>query len=157
MIRRPPRSTLSSSSAASDVYKRQGLTAARDQRSIDASYPGSFDVNMCACEPESSFRSSSMSCSFTVRRWVAMAILLSRTVLKSLRSVVYPRSDTGDMSKKKWFCKSCSIRPLTIQPQASVLLLAAGAEFVCGCCELNSICALPEYTNAGHQSRGTIG
>src|SRR5664280_860656 len=29
MIRRPPRSTLSSSSAASDVYKRQGLTCAR--------------------------------------------------------------------------------------------------------------------------------
>src|SRR5664280_2327226 len=28
MIRRPPRSTLSSSSAASDVYKRQGLGAA---------------------------------------------------------------------------------------------------------------------------------
>eukprot|EP00658_Telonema_sp_P-2_P017981 TRINITY_DN17029_c0_g1_i1.p1 TRINITY_DN17029_c0_g1~~TRINITY_DN17029_c0_g1_i1.p1 ORF type:complete len:117 (-),score=31.94 TRINITY_DN17029_c0_g1_i1:66-416(-) len=27
MIRRPPRSTLSSSSAASDVYKRQGLTS----------------------------------------------------------------------------------------------------------------------------------
>ena len=27
MIRRPPRSTLSSSSAASDVYKRQGLAA----------------------------------------------------------------------------------------------------------------------------------
>src|SRR5674536_271103 len=39
MIRRPPRSTLSSSSAASDVYKRQvgvlvelALIAARDQR-----------------------------------------------------------------------------------------------------------------------------
>eukprot|EP00656_Telonema_subtile_P008338 TRINITY_DN13901_c0_g1_i1.p3 TRINITY_DN13901_c0_g1~~TRINITY_DN13901_c0_g1_i1.p3 ORF type:complete len:103 (-),score=32.21 TRINITY_DN13901_c0_g1_i1:240-548(-) len=27
MIRRPPRSTLSSSSAASDVYKRQGINA----------------------------------------------------------------------------------------------------------------------------------
>src|SRR5664280_2807577 len=29
MIRRPPRSTLSSSSAASDVYKRQGLRRGR--------------------------------------------------------------------------------------------------------------------------------
>ena len=32
MIRRPPRSTLSSSSAASDVYKRQALVALRYQR-----------------------------------------------------------------------------------------------------------------------------
>ena len=30
MIRRPPRSTQSRSSAASDVYKRQGLTYQRD-------------------------------------------------------------------------------------------------------------------------------
>src|SRR5674536_298982 len=34
MIRRPPRSTLSSSSAASDVYKRQRLIAAFDYRSV---------------------------------------------------------------------------------------------------------------------------
>src|SRR5664280_3921854 len=31
MIRRPPRSTLSSSSAASDVYKRQGVEVALQQ------------------------------------------------------------------------------------------------------------------------------
>src|SRR5665648_676478 len=31
MIRRPPRSTLSSSSAASDVYKRQGLNRRREK------------------------------------------------------------------------------------------------------------------------------
>eukprot|EP00828_Plagiopyla_frontata_P022612 TRINITY_DN291_c0_g1_i5.p2 TRINITY_DN291_c0_g1~~TRINITY_DN291_c0_g1_i5.p2 ORF type:complete len:100 (+),score=37.03 TRINITY_DN291_c0_g1_i5:140-439(+) len=31
MIRRPPRSTLSSSSAASDVYKRQQLSKAEDR------------------------------------------------------------------------------------------------------------------------------
>eukprot|EP00656_Telonema_subtile_P001063 TRINITY_DN10508_c0_g1_i1.p1 TRINITY_DN10508_c0_g1~~TRINITY_DN10508_c0_g1_i1.p1 ORF type:complete len:208 (-),score=38.78 TRINITY_DN10508_c0_g1_i1:88-711(-) len=36
MIRRPPRSTLSSSSAASDVYKRQGINAEYGDRNVDA-------------------------------------------------------------------------------------------------------------------------
>src|SRR5664280_3890587 len=39
MIRRPPRSTLSSSSAASDVYKRQGLSFMGDAIS-HAAFPG---------------------------------------------------------------------------------------------------------------------
>src|SRR5664280_3534280 len=39
MIRRPPRSTLSSSSAASDVYKRQGI-------SISGSYPLTTKLNI---------------------------------------------------------------------------------------------------------------
>ena len=34
MIRRPPRSTLSSSSAASDVYKRQDLSIQMDKKEI---------------------------------------------------------------------------------------------------------------------------
>src|SRR5674536_214244 len=34
MIRRPPRSTLSSSSAASDVYKRQALEQVRNERGL---------------------------------------------------------------------------------------------------------------------------
>src|SRR5665648_36937 len=34
MIRRPPRSTLSSSSAASDVYKRQGVAAAHQRQQL---------------------------------------------------------------------------------------------------------------------------
>eukprot|EP00658_Telonema_sp_P-2_P001877 TRINITY_DN10694_c0_g1_i8.p1 TRINITY_DN10694_c0_g1~~TRINITY_DN10694_c0_g1_i8.p1 ORF type:complete len:281 (+),score=83.41 TRINITY_DN10694_c0_g1_i8:124-966(+) len=42
MIRRPPRSTLSSSSAASDVYKRQG---------INAEYGGQGRGAMSACPP----------------------------------------------------------------------------------------------------------
>src|SRR5674536_380765 len=46
MIRRPPRSTLSSSSAASDVYKRQRLIAARKAQ-INASLrpPRGVDVS----------------------------------------------------------------------------------------------------------------
>ena len=40
MIRRPPRSTLDRSSAASDVYKRQALQDAPDAATLDA-YPAS--------------------------------------------------------------------------------------------------------------------
>src|SRR5674536_109909 len=41
MIRRPPRSTLSSSSAASDVYKRQGIRALAPQ------FPEAFFSTYC--------------------------------------------------------------------------------------------------------------
>ena len=45
MIRRPPRSTLDRSSAASDVYKRQGILSVRlfapiDSKSSDNNVPG---------------------------------------------------------------------------------------------------------------------
>src|SRR5665648_826354 len=40
MIRRPPRSTLSSSSAASDVYKRQPPFASREEHCVTPSQPG---------------------------------------------------------------------------------------------------------------------
>eukprot|EP00658_Telonema_sp_P-2_P033896 TRINITY_DN24792_c0_g2_i1.p1 TRINITY_DN24792_c0_g2~~TRINITY_DN24792_c0_g2_i1.p1 ORF type:complete len:256 (-),score=71.26 TRINITY_DN24792_c0_g2_i1:110-877(-) len=42
MIRRPPRSTLSSSSAASDVYKRQGYTVTATLAPDDATIPVGF-------------------------------------------------------------------------------------------------------------------
>eukprot|EP00828_Plagiopyla_frontata_P024636 TRINITY_DN3143_c0_g1_i1.p2 TRINITY_DN3143_c0_g1~~TRINITY_DN3143_c0_g1_i1.p2 ORF type:complete len:152 (+),score=22.59 TRINITY_DN3143_c0_g1_i1:94-549(+) len=45
MIRRPPRSTLSSSSAASDVYKRQIQTLFGDD--INQIFPSSFPPNKC--------------------------------------------------------------------------------------------------------------
>ena len=40
MIRRPPRSTLDRSSAASDVYKRQVLEAQKAQYHLGADHPG---------------------------------------------------------------------------------------------------------------------
>eukprot|EP00658_Telonema_sp_P-2_P059850 TRINITY_DN48952_c0_g1_i1.p1 TRINITY_DN48952_c0_g1~~TRINITY_DN48952_c0_g1_i1.p1 ORF type:complete len:112 (+),score=32.36 TRINITY_DN48952_c0_g1_i1:138-473(+) len=40
MIRRPPRSPLSSSSAASDVYKRQGIDDGRTFQGVAASWGG---------------------------------------------------------------------------------------------------------------------
>ena len=50
MIRRPPRSTLSSSSAASDVYKRQILTCSSNphsaQRSVPTKYHCEFDTDI---------------------------------------------------------------------------------------------------------------
>eukprot|EP00658_Telonema_sp_P-2_P009020 TRINITY_DN13412_c0_g3_i2.p2 TRINITY_DN13412_c0_g3~~TRINITY_DN13412_c0_g3_i2.p2 ORF type:complete len:112 (+),score=22.82 TRINITY_DN13412_c0_g3_i2:122-457(+) len=46
MIRRPPRSTLSSSSAASDVYKRQGINAEYGKTT-----PAAMG-NLCAPEDE---------------------------------------------------------------------------------------------------------
>src|SRR5674536_99897 len=51
MIRRPPRSTLSSSSAASDVYKRQrGRRSARPQGCSRIMSPrGVILVVLCAC------------------------------------------------------------------------------------------------------------
>src|SRR5665648_681215 len=42
MIRRPPRSTLSSSSAASDVYKRQRLTTVKESSDVPVSVPPVF-------------------------------------------------------------------------------------------------------------------
>src|SRR5665648_829950 len=47
MIRRPPRSTLSSSSAASDVYKRQVVSMAVDNNSV---YSVSKQYQDVACE-----------------------------------------------------------------------------------------------------------
>src|SRR5664280_942418 len=44
MIRRPPRSTLSSSSAASDVYKRQILHHVMDGKTIDFAPFGEFHI-----------------------------------------------------------------------------------------------------------------
>eukprot|EP00658_Telonema_sp_P-2_P023806 TRINITY_DN19550_c0_g1_i4.p2 TRINITY_DN19550_c0_g1~~TRINITY_DN19550_c0_g1_i4.p2 ORF type:complete len:111 (-),score=34.84 TRINITY_DN19550_c0_g1_i4:484-816(-) len=52
MIRRPPRSTLSSSSAASDVYKRQG---------INAEYGGTNPSTMSYVEAANPFEASSAS------------------------------------------------------------------------------------------------
>eukprot|EP00658_Telonema_sp_P-2_P010761 TRINITY_DN14071_c0_g1_i1.p1 TRINITY_DN14071_c0_g1~~TRINITY_DN14071_c0_g1_i1.p1 ORF type:complete len:117 (+),score=14.94 TRINITY_DN14071_c0_g1_i1:138-488(+) len=46
MIRRPPRSTLSSSSAASDVYKRQGACGAAGHVKPRANHPDS-DLRPC--------------------------------------------------------------------------------------------------------------
>src|SRR5664279_149619 len=52
MIRRPPRSTLSSSSAASDVYKRQGLTC-DDTACPRVSAPRIvYDLNMASVYPK---------------------------------------------------------------------------------------------------------
>src|SRR5664280_3921457 len=51
MIRRPPRSTLSSSSAASDVYKRQGMTirfSEQDVRSMGRDAAGVRGVRLKA-------------------------------------------------------------------------------------------------------------
>src|SRR5674536_361763 len=42
MIRRPPRSTLSSSSAASDVYKRQAFNSASRGAALDHKAPDAF-------------------------------------------------------------------------------------------------------------------
>ena len=42
MIRRPPRSTLDRSSAASDVYKRQGLGFDINRLTFDARYEGNL-------------------------------------------------------------------------------------------------------------------
>src|SRR5665648_994024 len=49
MIRRPPRSTLSSSSAASDVYKRQGPLSKRLRRRADARSIGRVDAFFVDC------------------------------------------------------------------------------------------------------------
>src|SRR5674536_115533 len=46
MIRRPPRSTLSSSSAASDVYKRQGYTLDEITNDITRQTPASFEPTL---------------------------------------------------------------------------------------------------------------
>src|SRR5674536_181714 len=51
MIRRPPRSTLSSSSAASDVYKRQGVLSLDDFRMIFPRNP-SFEKSFSSLEDE---------------------------------------------------------------------------------------------------------
>src|SRR5674536_176339 len=50
MIRRPPRSTLSSSSAASDVYKRQGVTSDQVRKdfsefNIKGNKRGGYNIN----------------------------------------------------------------------------------------------------------------
>src|SRR5674536_109317 len=65
MIRRPPRSTLSSSSAASDVYKRQGSTRRCG--------PGDFTTAPATTWPDwrhASTQSCAVGCSITVRSTV---------------------------------------------------------------------------------------
>src|SRR5664279_1480642 len=48
MIRRPPRSTLSSSSAASDVYKRQAGVAVITATTVDGAFTATCTVTVTA-------------------------------------------------------------------------------------------------------------
>src|SRR5674536_54741 len=69
MIRRPPRSTLSSSSAASDVYKRQGQEspAVDARRTMSATVAGDTRTAPATCLAESPLPSLSLSTSLIFR------------------------------------------------------------------------------------------
>src|SRR5680860_1519977 len=64
MIRRPPRSTQSRSSAASDVYKRQRLARARDQTRRTPAQPGSGHLS----RPASSARRAASGSTTVITR-----------------------------------------------------------------------------------------
>src|SRR5664280_1594089 len=92
MIRRPPRSTLSSSSAASDVYKRQRLF-----RQIPNLFK-TFNLDMVIAEiGPTLYQHFQKMNGYIVPEWVSMRINIDRPLSEICRESV---SDFSDVKRK---------------------------------------------------------
>eukprot|EP00656_Telonema_subtile_P008564 TRINITY_DN13_c0_g1_i1.p2 TRINITY_DN13_c0_g1~~TRINITY_DN13_c0_g1_i1.p2 ORF type:complete len:129 (-),score=47.36 TRINITY_DN13_c0_g1_i1:214-600(-) len=111
MIRQPPRSTLSSSSAASDVYKRQGINAEYgDKSSAQWDVPPMFTIETGKkaqnCAPYSHMNPDEQKPIAANTRLAAQKACAADRACK-----VYMWADeaTGDDADKAWLCQALDI------------------------------------------------
>ena len=91
MIRRPPRSTLSSSSAASDVYKRQGLVLQRGRR-----YRSNF---LLACRGAKGPHQLQLLHLVLTGQPVTLLLVPEYTCIESINANLETRSESGKRSR----------------------------------------------------------